>query len=138
MPWTAVGVYVPGRFFASATTTGLVAGAAGLAGAFFETVGFAGGFFEAVAFFGAFAAVFFFIFMGRTLPQPHGAGQVNANATTMETRYGNVRAINSSGMFAPPTGNATYCLPPAMYVIGAPLALAGRSTSASRRPVALS
>ena len=52
---------------------------------------------------------------------------------------GSLRAINSSAMFAPPIGNATYCLPPAMYVIGAPLAFAGSTTSASRGrpPVAL-
>ena len=62
---------------------------------------FAGGFFEAVAFFAAFASAFFFIFMGRTVQQPHGAGQVNANAITMESRYGNVTATNSSGTFAP-------------------------------------
>jgi len=38
------------------------------------------GFFEAVAFFAAFAPAFFFIFMGRNVQQPLGAGQVNANA----------------------------------------------------------
>src|SRR5262245_52356202 len=41
-------------------------------------------------------------------------------------------------MFDPPTGNAMYCLPPAMYVIGAPPALAGSAISARSRPVALS
>jgi hypothetical protein len=81
VPWTADGVYAPGRFFASATTVGVDAGAAGFTGAFWETVVFAGGFFDAVAFFAAFAPAFFFIFMGRTVQQPHGAGQVNANAT---------------------------------------------------------
>jgi len=73
-------VYVPGRFFASAVTVGVGAGAAAFAGAFFETVVFAGGFLEAVAFFAAFAPAFFFIFMGRNVQQPLGAGQVNANA----------------------------------------------------------
>ena len=38
--------------------------------------------------------------------------------------HGSATAISSSGMFEPPTGNATYCLPAAMYVIGEPLALA--------------
>ena len=72
-------MYVPGRFFASAVTVGVGAGAAGFAGACFDTGVFAGGFFEAVAFFAAFAPAFFFIFMGRTLQQPPGAGQANAN-----------------------------------------------------------
>jgi len=73
-------VYVPGRFFASAVTVGVGAGAAGFAGAFFETVVWAWGFFEAVAFFAAFAPAFFFIFMGRTVQQPPSGGQVSANA----------------------------------------------------------
>ena len=51
---------------------------------------------------------------------------------------GRARAISSSGMPAPPIEKATYCLPPAKYVIGAPPAFAGRSISARRRPLALS
>jgi hypothetical protein len=72
-------VYVPGRLFASAVTVGVGAGAAGFAGAFFETVVWAWGFFEAVAFFAVFAPAFFFIFMGRNVQQPPSAGQVNAD-----------------------------------------------------------
>jgi hypothetical protein len=52
--------------------------------------------------------------------------------------YGKVSAMTSSGMVAPPIEKATYCLPPAMYVIGAPPAFAGSGTSARRRPLALS
>jgi hypothetical protein len=47
-------------------------------------------------------------------------------------------AISSSAIAAPPTGNAMYCLPPAMYVTGAPAALAGSAVSASILPFALS
>src|SRR4029453_11171897 len=49
--------------------------------------------------------------------------------------HGSESAISSSVMFAPPTGNATYCLPPTMYVIGAPPAFAGKGISARRRPL---
>ena len=35
--------------------------------------------------------------------------------------YGKVSAMTSSGMADPPIEKAMYCLPPAMYVIGAPL-----------------
>jgi len=51
---------------------------------------------------------------------------------------GSASAISSSVRFEPPTGNTTYCLPPAMYVMGAPVAFAGSVTSTSRRPLALS
>src|SRR5262245_22787500 len=55
-----------------------------------------------------------------------------------EQGQGKASARSSSGRFDPPTGKATYCLPPAMYVIGAPPAFAGSGISARRRPVALS
>ena len=65
MPWTAVGVYVPARFLASAAGGALDGAATGFAGAaFFAAMGFAAGFFVATAFFAVFAPAFFFIFMG--------------------------------------------------------------------------
>ena len=64
----------------------------------------------------------------------HAADIAHANC---EYYYSDT-AISSSASFAPPTGNTMNCLPPAMYVIGAPVALAGSSISASISPEVLS
>src|SRR4029077_7178211 len=54
--------------------------------------------------------------------------QATARSRPALRLYGKVRAMTSSGMVAPPIEKATYCLPPAMYVIGAPPAFAGSGT----------
>jgi hypothetical protein len=68
MPWTGRGVYAPFR-----GSAGGAAGAAGLAAFAAAFLGaatfFAAGFCLAAAFFTVVVPDFFFIFMGRTLPQ---------------------------------------------------------------------
>ena len=84
MPCTGAGVYGAGRAVASApapeTDGSLFAAFLGAAlfavGFFVGAALFAAGFFVGAAFLAVAAPLSFFIFMGRTLPQRAGGGQV--------------------------------------------------------------
>ena len=52
--------------------------------------------------------------------------------------YGSASAMISAGISVEPTATAMYCLPPAIYVMGAPVVPAGRSVSQTTFPVFLS
>jgi len=74
MPWTGGGVYVLGRFPASAAGPDIEGFF--FASAFLGAGLFAAGFFLPAVFLAAVAPAFFF--MGRTVQQRAGGGQVNA------------------------------------------------------------
>src|SRR6266542_5836262 len=98
MPCTGVGVYAVGRAFASAPTLETVGS---LFAAFLGAELFAAGFFLGAAFLAA--PVFFFIFMGRTLQQRTGSGQVRGGespfaASSRKSRSG---VIGSSVISSP-------------------------------------
>ena len=53
-------------------------------------------------------------------------------------RYGSANATKAAGKFEPPIATTMNCLPLAKYVMGEPVAFAGKSKAANSAPVVLS